>query len=147
MRRSLIPFLCAVAVSGCALKQSQLTLRYPSDPVAGVRVYKPGLNGYADDLIRWTNYYTDKLKLERAELIFQQLPNRWCGLALPPAHPGQVLIAYDLSSWCKISWNPRDAALHEVCHFKLGHTTSARSEAIDSGIKHVEVDHCMGRNR
>lgn len=140
--KRLLPII-AILAAGCSIKQPQTTWRYPSDPIAGVRGYKLGTSGYADSLVKWSNHYTSKMGLSKPELIFQQLPNKWCGLALPPLTATQVLIAYDLSKWCEFSWNPRDAALHETCHFKLGHTVGPRSEMLDSEQKHKEVADCM----
>lgn len=140
--RILLTVPLPLLLGGCAVRP-QTVLRWPSDPIAGVRVYKLGSSGYADSLIKWSGYYAGKMGLSKPELIFQQLPNKWCGLALPPLHATDVLIAYDLSKWCEFSWNARDAALHETCHFKLGHTRGPRSEMLDEQQKHKEVATCM----
>lgn len=136
--RYLVIALSLVLLSCCA---SMPVSHWPNDPTAGVRVYHKGSSHNADSLIKWTDHYTDKLGLPRAHIIFQPLPHHWCGYAIPPTHKGEVVIAYNVQSTaCRWIQETQYMALHEVCHYKLGHVYEAQ---VDDKREHKEVEKCV----
>lgn len=138
------------SASGCAGKKPTGVWHYPEDRYGKVRVYQIGTNRRADQLIKWTNHYAEKMGLvkrqppgfmdEYPHVIFQPLPNGWCGFAFMQP-PNGIIVAFNLTSRCNLSWNPRALALHEMCHHRLGHV--ARFAADSSLDTHGEVEKCM----
>lgn len=136
-----ILFWVAVAIiTSCTTHKPLPTMHWPTDPTAGVRVYKEGSSKRADALLKWSLHYAQKMGLPQPFVIFQDLPEDYCGMALPASNPTQVLVSYELSQRCSTLMLARTLALHELCHHRYAHVAS---DMLSNKEEHQEVSRCM----